>query len=200
MLQKYQKMGLAAAACTLLGMAASEAAVTLTFAQSGANVVATWSGSYDVPSQTGIVMTPPFGYIDNNSIGGSPAFEPKGQATGGTASFSVPSASYGSYVGTTFGFDSNAIIFPVGTFGTYSPVGTMTFASTTLAALGVDSFNNSVAFTGTGDVAGSRQILVHTAGFGGGGPSAVPEPAGAATALVCCVSGLLIRTRQRRRL
>ena len=41
-------IALAAAACSLLGVNASEAAVTLTFAQAGANVTATWSGSYSV--------------------------------------------------------------------------------------------------------------------------------------------------------
>jgi hypothetical protein len=45
MCEKYKKMGLAAAACTLLGIHASQAAVTLTFSQAGADVTATWSGS-----------------------------------------------------------------------------------------------------------------------------------------------------------
>lgn len=50
MIQNYKKIGLAALACTLLGMNAAEAAVTLTFAQDGPNVTATWSGTYDVPA------------------------------------------------------------------------------------------------------------------------------------------------------
>ncbi len=101
----------------------------------------------------------------------------------------------GTYVGDTFGFSGTTLVFPLGAMGVFFPVGTMTFAGTTLAALGIDSLNNHLAFQGNDNVAGSQQIFVTTIA-----PSAVPEPAGAATALVCCVSGLLIRTRQRRRI
>jgi hypothetical protein len=199
MLQTYKKMGLAVAACTLLGMAASKAAVTLTFAQAGGDVVATWSGSYDLPGGSYNSLLPGFAYLTSNAILASPTMGIGRVSSGaGTPTFSYPSTVTGSYTGTIFGFDSaGSLVFPVGTTGLYSPTGTMTFAGSTLASLGVASFNNTLAFTGNDNVAGSQQIFVTTTG---GGPSAVPEPAGAATALVCCVSGLLIRTRQRRRL
>gem|GEM_PF-2440192 len=48
MLNKYKKMGLAAAACMLLGISASQAQVTLTFQQVGNDVTATWSGTFSL--------------------------------------------------------------------------------------------------------------------------------------------------------
>jgi hypothetical protein len=48
MLNKYYKMGLAAATCTLLGMSAANAAVTITFTESGGNVIATGVGTVNL--------------------------------------------------------------------------------------------------------------------------------------------------------
>ncbi len=109
----------------------------------------------------------------------------------------------GSYTGQTFGFGHEVnlglgsfLVLPVAGFGgrgvpttpgPYSPVGTMTFASTTLAAMGAANYDNTLAFTGTGSVGGSREIRFQTA--------AVPEPT---TGLLCfmAVGGLALRRRR----
>jgi hypothetical protein len=198
MLQTTKKLGLAAAACTLLGMASAQAAVTLTFAQTGANlVVATWSGSYDLPAADHTdTFSPEIVYVTQGlgayGVGASGNYSATDFT--GTSTFVGNLAESGTYSGDSFGFSDGTLYLPVGATGVFSPAGIMVFASN-LANLGVDSFNNTLVFEGTGNVAGSRQIFFHIAGA-----SAVPEPAGAATALICCVSGLLIRTRQRRRL
>lgn len=54
MFHKYKMLGLAAA-CTLLNISKSKAAVTLTFVQMGNDVKASWSGSYSLPS-TGVAF------------------------------------------------------------------------------------------------------------------------------------------------
>ncbi len=109
----------------------------------------------------------------------------------------------GSYTGQTFGFGRD-VTFGLGNFlalpiaggsgrnfpttpGPYSPVGTMTFASTTLAAMGAANYDNTLAFTGTGSLAGSREIRFTTA--------PVPEPTTGLLSLLA-VGGLTLRRRR----
>lgn len=180
-------MSLAAAACTLLGVSASDAAVTLTFAQSGPNVTATWSGTY-----AGLPAGDSAGTVGSDSnIGPNVAH---GLASGtavsangaGLASATGLAVAAGSYVGATFGFDGSRLIFGPGAAGDYSPVGTMTFTNTTLAALGAGAFSNTLAFTGTGNVGGNKTISFTT----------IPEPSGVALAALGCL-GLAFRRRAR---
>ena len=200
-------MGLAAAACTLLGMGASEAVVTLTFQQVGPNVTATWSGTYDLPGMlgtgpwTGTAGTATVGTVyspppslpfqpqdpDVNIVVGTGSDSPHLVNLTGTST--VPPAfifATGTYTGATFGFQGGSLIIPgSATPGLHSPSGVMTFTNTTLAALGAANFNNTLAFTGSGDVSGSRQIVFTTA---------VPEPSSALLGFL----GLLPLLRRRR--
>jgi hypothetical protein len=187
MLEKYKKMGLAAAACTLLGVSTLDAAVTLTFTQSGPNVTATWSGTYaGVPASdssgtvaSGSIIAPTVVY----GLASGTAFSANGA---GLASATGLASVAGSYVGATFGFDGSRLIFGPGVVGDYSPVGTMTFTNTTLAALGAGAFSNTLAFTGNGDVGGNKTISFTT----------IPEPSGVALAALGCL-GLAFRRRAR---
>lgn len=63
----------------------------------------------------------------------------------------------------------------------------MTFADTTLAAMGAANYDNTLAFTGTGSVGGSREIRFTTA--------PVPEPATGLLGLLA-VGGLAFRRRR----
>ena len=180
-------MGLAAA-CMLLGVNASQAAVTLTFEQSGSNVIATWSGDYDLPA---ISQSSPAHLAAGSAAASGRALVLDGDAYrlsfGGVASVTSVVETYGSFTGDTFGFNGSSLSFPEGVSGTYSPVGTMTFANTTLAAMGADSFSNTLAYSGSNNVGGSSEIRFTT--------SAVPEPT---SALLCGLGAFAMATRRRR--
>jgi hypothetical protein len=157
-------IALVAAACSLLGVHTSEAQVTLTFAQVGPDVTATWSGSYLLP--TGGTTSP---FTEFTHLGPQIALGSGGgtAAIVGGAGIQTPTSLVATdgftYTGEIFGYDATTLFFPAGAAGTYSPSGTMTFANTTLAALGASDFNNTLAFTGTGNTGGDREIRLHTA-------------------------------------
>ena len=183
-------MGLAAAACMLLGVNSSEAAVTLTFEQVGANVTATWSGTYDLPSAPTTVYGSPsafalFGGVYTLAYGGQSPRVVDANVSGVSFSHGPASSVFASYVGVTFGFSSNELFYPSGATGTFAPTGTMTFTGKTLAELGASSFDNTLAYRGTGSVDGSREILLTT----------VPEPSGA---VLLGISTLLLAFRRRK--
>ncbi len=161
----------AAAACSLLGVNVSEAAVTLTFAQVGQNVTATWSGTYLTYSSGGGVATYiPGANIASNSVIGLTGAQVRsfGQGNGNTFTNTPLVGAVGTYAGGDFGYIGTTLYYPNAAHGgtVFSPAGTMTFANTTLAALGAGQFNNTLVFTGGGSVAGSREIRLDT----------IPEP------------------------
>ena len=187
-------MGLAtAAACMLLGVNSSEAAATLRFEQVGANVTATWGGIYDLPS----APTTVYGSATSGAVFGSGyalAYGNRSQTPAGNLSgVSYPQGSAGpffapSYVGDTFGFYSNELYYPSGATGTFAPTGTMTFTGKTLAEMGASSFDNTLAYLGTGSVDGSREIRLST----------VPEASTSLGLLALGAGGLTLRRRLKR--
>ncbi len=187
MIQKYKKIGLAAA-WALLGISTSEAAVTLTFQQVGANVTATWSGTYDLPTG-GVDVTNPVGaYVDGErayGFGGGIYSQFTGAGAHGLSD--LDSLLAVGYVGDTFGYSRGTLAAPTGASGVYAPEGTMTFGNTTLTAMGAASLNNFLAFTGTGSINGSREIRLQTA--------AVPEPS---TSLLAAFAGIAFTLRRRK--
>jgi MprA protease rhombosortase-interaction domain-containing protein len=177
------------AACALISTTAANAAVVLTFQQVGSDVTATWSGTYSLPDTS----TP-----DTTDTGGGEATVRPGGAFGlgtgmtvfivlldvGTTYASSLVETTGTYVGQAFGFADDALTAPQGASGDYSPVGTMTFAGTTLSALGASAFDDFLAFQGDGGTGGSRDILFKT----------VPEP----SAVLLALAGMLGFMRRRR--
>ncbi len=185
-------MVLAAATCTLLGMGTSKAAVTLTFEQVGLNIVVTWSGNYDIPTDPPVITSFVNGMdFDSDGVvstsGGNYSYLP---GSGQLFPSSLPAATLsinGGYIGDSFGFFNDDLFYPAGTpAGIFSPTGTMTVNNMTLAALGADSFNNTLAFRGTGSVSGSRDIFLTT----------VPEPSAALLGLIGVVAGAFTRKRR----
>lgn len=191
MLKKYKKLGMSAIACTLLGMGASEAAVTLTFAQTGADVTAVWSGSYLLPALDGSGFPIAGGHLGVNKAYGLPAVAYDYLSVAGVATI-LPGivTTSGPYVGDSFGFAASLLVFKANASGTFSPQGTFTFANKTLAQLGVGGFNNTLAFTGYNNSGESSKIYYHTAGM-----TAIPEPASLFGTAGVLASGLLIRRR-----
>ncbi len=156
---------------TLLGLGVSEAAVTLTFAEVGSNVTATWSGVFDIPS---------FDRTDNasnsavagsgSSYGLSGGIYNISSFAGTGIPFPLFQPKFGTYSGETFGFNGVFINYPATVSpGLYSPMGTMTFTNTTLTEMGAAGFNQTLAWSGFGNTAGSQEIYFHT----------VPEPSSA---------------------
>ena len=179
-------MSLAAAACTLLGVSASDAAVTLTFAQSGPNVTATWSGTYLLPASDTSSPNSTQAVVGPDRVYGLSSGTVFGSNGAGVEEATSLALVVGGYAGDTFGFLNSFLVFGPGAVGDYSPVGTMTFTNTTLAALGASSFSNTLAFTGTGNVGGNKTISFTT----------IPEPSGVALAALGCL-GLAFRRRAR---
>lgn len=176
MLKKYKKIGLVAAACALLGVSASQAQVLLTFAQDGANVTATWSGNYNFVAARGnnFALSQGVGGATLNSTAafGLDAGEFLISSGEGTATATSLVASTGGYsTSTDFGFNGSSLLFGSDYLSepenVRSVIGQMTFANTTLSALGASDFNNTLAFNG-GGFAGGREIRFTTA--------AIPEP------------------------
>jgi MYXO-CTERM domain-containing protein len=170
---------LAALACATLALnPRSNAAVTVTFNQVGANVVATWNGSlapgnfhndYDIFStfqlgeqQKLYALT--FGGSDQWSLG--------------TPTSTSLNSSPNSSTGGSYGFDLQYFYFPgiknaladssVVDFGTGSAY-TMTWSGTTLSSIGAASFNNTLAWTSS--AGGSNTVSFTTV--------PVPEPSAA---------------------
>lgn len=198
MLEKYKKMGLAAATCMLLGVNSSEAAVTLTFQQVGTNVTATWSGTYLSPANAPFTSVN-FGTVSSFGLNSSNVSEIVGG--GGAASLYSNAGTlesglltkavvFGLYAGSVFGFGNSGqwLVLPQSTPAStlVSPNGVMTFLNQTLAGMEVANFNNTLVFTGTGSVDGSREIRLTTA--------AVPEPT---SALLGSLAALALLRRRR---
>ncbi len=182
----YKKIGLATAACVLLSIS-SEAAVTLTFEQVGNNVTATWSGSYNVPFNLTIQGGGPFTPLVNEvAVLGIPESFYK-ITGGGTATVTGLINRPASYVGTVFGFAFADVFLPSGVEEEvlYSPNGTFTFENMTLSSLGATSFNNTLAYTGSGNIGSNQQVFFTTA---------IPEPSSAVLAGLG-VLGLIRRKR-----
>lgn len=169
MLEKYKKMGLAAATCMLLGVNSSEAAVILTFQQVGNDVTASWSGSYNLPTSTFTAVRPSLAVLTSTVAVGTTGDSVSEAASSGSA-VSSPLLGFPPdlYVGDSFGFTRSTLFFPAGATGEYSPTGTFTFLNRTLSQLGAGSFDNFVAFVGVGNVGGDREIRFNTA--------SIPEP------------------------
>jgi hypothetical protein len=178
-----------AAACTLFCTTPLGAAVTLTFAQAGPNVIATWSGTYHI-SGTFNSLSPPssssYAAINNQGAVGLNAASNYSTLLAGSG-VSLPLTSFsGDYSGDTFGFSSGILFTPQGRSGSFSPSGLMTFTAVTLAELGADSFSNTLVYTGSGNTNGNRQIRFNT----------VPEPASVVFYLMGTISILAIRKRR----
>lgn len=194
MVEKYKLMSLAAAVCTLLGVNSTDAGVTLTFEQSGVNVTATWSGTFDLTNTEVAFTNPPDQAVamlsQESAIGnGGGAFS---VAFMGTAIYLASISEImadSTYVGDTFGFTGSALMFDSAASGVFAPTGTMTFLNTTLEEMGVDSFNNTLAFQGSGNINGSQEIRYTTVGV-------IPEPS---SALLLGVGALAVAFNRRRR-
>lgn len=151
-----------AAACSLPGVHTSEAQVTLTFAQVGPDVTATWSGSFALPDDREVAFSATvFSLTDDlTAVGRGVSF---GNFARSIEGFGVPTPSglvqtTGTCVGDLFGYSNTRLEFPVGATGTFSPSGTMTFANTTLAALGASDFNNTPPFPASPPARSSRAL------------------------------------------
>jgi len=180
MFKKYKKLGLVAAACALLGVSASQAQVLLTFAQDGPNVTATWSGQYEFgnTNNAGSLSTADTQATLNSTAAlGLFAGEFLIYVDGGTATATSLVASTGGYNSFlkdfSFGFNGSSLLFDrfyrILDAPFPQPVsGQMTFANTTLSALGASDFNNTLAFVGHGSIDGDREIRYTTA--------PIPEP------------------------
>lgn len=196
MFNKNKKLGMASVMCMLACINTTEAVVTLTFEQVGDNVTATWSGSYDLPiPNTSAEATSNTSRLSSTSAYGyeevgidQPGLRPVRSWNSGVATGSSLATIGGTYSGEPFGYVSHGLIFLEGKSGTYSPSGTMTFANTTLSAIGAASFANTLAFTGNNNASGSQEIRFNTLG-------AVPEPA---SALLGGVAILALAVRRRR--
>lgn len=169
MLEKYKKMGLAAATCMLLGVNSSEAAVILTFQQVGNDVTASWSGAYLLPTADfSDLGGSDSGVSPDVAVGFSDASSDVSFGAGVPVSSSLSPVLADLYIGDSFGFAQTTLFFPVGATGEYSPTGTFTFFNRTLSELGAGSFDNFVAFVGIGNVGGDREIRFNTV--------SIPEP------------------------
>lgn len=187
--------------CALLTLNESKAAVTLTFAQEGSNVTATWSGFYNIQDRglpltgvwdstpwggAGAQVTPSAAYGFAEASVGFNLFE--GGALDTFAIFGVYGGTASSYSGVTFGFSMTDLFYPValvGFSGDFFPTGVMTFENTTLEELGVADFNNTLAFVGNDNVGGNREIRFTT----------IPEPSHALLLTLGGIAGLLVRKR-----
>ncbi len=205
MLNKYKALSLAVS--TLLGMGASQAAVTATFNQVGNDVLMTWSGSYNVPTPddlfigaagadgiavlgketTHIYLS---GIVQEDTtvaiVTGGEIFPYAGMA----------SLTVGTYIGNSFGFDlggeniqtEGVLILPKDFAGNtiFSPVGTMTFANLTIAQIFSNPLpTNQLVYRGAGSVDGDREIYI----------TAIPEPSSALMLGFFATAALFTRKR-----
>ena len=187
-------ISLAAAAGTLLLTNASQAAVTITFSQVGANVQANYSGSIAIVGvgTPGGPLTPAGGLTI-----GSVNFLAYGTGNGnyrlvaGPYTTSTLVSTPGTSTGDLFGYNGVSMFIPeIVVSGNYSPVGSMLFPNKFLSDLGAASFNNFVAWTRSGGTPGVDSIIFHTAVLG------VPEPSfGVLWGLG--LSAILMRRRRR---
>ncbi len=188
MFKNTKMMGLAAA-CMLLSVTTSQAAVTLSFAQVGPDVTATWSGTYELlPGGSGSSNTVGRAETGSSYLYGFGA--PNSWLWSPNAGVATPTGlvatNDGSYVGDSFGFFNSLFFWHDGTPGTtYEPVGMFTFPNRTLADLGADSFNNTLAYTGNNNIGESAKIYYNT----------IPEPT---SALLCSLGALTLVARRRR--
>lgn len=184
--------------CALLAVAETRAAVTLTFAQEGAHVTATWSGFYNIQDR-GLPLT---GVWNPAGWGGAVALVNQSAAYGFAESsvgfnmfegsvldtfaiFGSYGGSASSYSGVTFGFSITDLFYPVGVSGDFFPTGVMTFENTTLEELGVADFHQTLVFEGNDNVGGNREIRFTT----------IPEPSHALLLALGGIAGLLVRKR-----
>ncbi|MFN0080844.1 MAG: hypothetical protein ACKVY0_30620 [Prosthecobacter sp.] len=201
MMTKLRKMGLAAAACMLLGTNAAEAAAILTFKQEGSDVTATWSGTFQLPGSFTNSYQDGSSYVIMNSysarlmLGNGAAYTPV-YADGVGTSFTSTLANQSGYAAITgsspatghFGFEGGRLYWGSGALaGTLlSPDSKLTLYNKTLAQVGAASFNNFLAFEGSANVAGNQQIFFET----------VPEPSVASFGLLG-LSGILLQRRRK---
>ncbi len=196
MLQKYKKMGLAAAACTLLGVGAANAAVVV-FTPTGGNIVSQSTNIYwDMLSNqvsTGFISGAPGG--SNLSDHGDFHFD------GGTFSITEGTIAFGGLIDAssawTFG-ESNWFV------GTTDYGGTMTPPAT--AFYGVRFLISGQTHYGWVNITeGVSDQSINSWGYestpvtgilAGAGLSAVPEPTSVLGTAGLLASGLMIRRRK----
>jgi len=169
----------------------SQAAVIVYFEQVGADVVATWTGSFDAGLWLGAVA-----YTSQNSAWSDGLYGLVGETEvywhGGSSPTGLD-GSIGAFTGSA-GFNNNVFyvagiingIGPGSHIHNFDTLGvTQTFIGVSLAGIGAASFNNTLAWTSS---AGGTNTISYTTG-------AVPEPS--STALLALGSlGLAVRRRR----
>lgn len=187
-----KRISLPILSCVVLALnSQSQAQVNVEFSQVGSDVIATWTGSLDAGNWLQDQV-----YTDQIFAGNQNLFNNDGPTevyTGGAAT-STSLNNTGTLIsqsGVSFGF-STFIFFFTGVDDNLAPASSIynfnyqqQFAGTTLAELGADNFNNTLAWTSS--AGGNNTISYSTAG--------VPEPS--STALIGL--GLISLIAHRRR-
>lgn len=183
------------AAATLALATASHAAIVITFQQVGGNIVETGSGSANLtalslPTATNFrgLVSPTFPEAAVGSSGATAVTTYSGisgPSNFGSGSLTLASSGTGS----TFGFQSNLLVVPLGYVSGTSLSGSSTFNGATFASLGI----LAGIYTWTWGAGATADSLTVNA------IAAVPEPGSALAgmlALGACATGLIRRNRQ----
>ena len=185
---KHTKVAILAATLITFGSLAGEAdgAITITFEETGGDVIASTSGSVVVPSTTLVNFSGTFlvgtanrlSWLDGNIDRYS------GGSFGGLTLSLVPTSGSGD----AFGIEDEFIYFeaPVGVGTTYTPTTTWTWTGQTLSSIGLGSLSTSPTLVYTADNGETVSIVA---------ASAVPEPS---SALLFGLGALGFATHRRR--
>ncbi len=150
------RFGLAAAGL-LLSVQAAQAAVTITFAQSGSDVVATTSGSLSTSGMTaaGYQQSPAVDPAGSYVVVGTASPNNTWSVSGfsgptifGTGGYTAPSSSTGFAVGIRRAAPGPWIILPSNYVSGTAMTGTSTYAGTTLAAMGMTAGTYTWSWSG----------------------------------------------------
>jgi hypothetical protein len=196
MKRKSKIVTLAAAACTLLLTNASQAAITITFTQSGPDVVATFSGSIVAPTAShnstftvtdvaANVAATTFLYY--SAVGASYKWWSGAGTAVNHTTISPARATSDVSGGTTFAFVGTSLYLPstVASGGTFTPTGSATWRNIDLATMDLIGFNDTIAYTLTGG--GSSQTIRYT--------SVIPEPSTFCLSIAGLATLALLRRR-----
>ena len=191
---KIQWIVVALGCATLALTSQSNAAVIITFKQTGSVVLATWNGTITPGSYAGSGATPGGDYYGGGfSLAGFGISGDIDLWDNGVATETLLGAAPSAITGGIYGYGNTAFYFysvgPADTednpsidFGTGSTY-TMTWVGQTLAGIGAASFNNTLAWTGS--TGGTNTISFTT----------VPEPSAALLSILGAV-GLVTRRRR----